>query len=298
MQPEIDERALVFECAGSPQVGIFHPAATTPARYGVVIVVGGGPQYRVGGHRQLVLWARKLAAEGFPVLRFDYRGMGDSHGKFAGFEDIDEDIRSAIDRFCVEAPGVGKVVLWGECDASAAILFYAYRDPRVAGVVLLNPWVRTESGQAKAVLRHYYLQRLMQPSFWRKVVSLRFNPLASIGSALKLLAKTRTPGSVERAAAAALPIDALPRSMPLPDKLLAGINRFKGPIMLVMSGRDLIAREFDDLVRDSEQWAGVMAASLMTRHDIADGDHTFSSAAQRDQVISHGLAWLRHISHD
>jgi len=28
--------------------------------------------------------------------------------------------------------------------AASAALFYAYRDPRVAGLVLVNPWVRTE----------------------------------------------------------------------------------------------------------------------------------------------------------
>ena len=63
-------RALSFPCNGAPLVGIVHPAER-PGRTGVLMVVGGGPQYRVGGHRQLVLWARQLAASGVAVMRFD-----------------------------------------------------------------------------------------------------------------------------------------------------------------------------------------------------------------------------------
>jgi len=55
------------------------------AACGVLIVVG-GPQYRVGSHRQFLLLSRRLAAEGHPVMRFDYRGMGDASGAMRGFE--------------------------------------------------------------------------------------------------------------------------------------------------------------------------------------------------------------------
>jgi exosortase A-associated hydrolase 1 len=289
------ERAIVFDCAGDPLVGILHPAQGAPRRVGVVIIVGGGPQYRGGGHRQLVLWSRRMAAEGFAVLRFDYRGMGDSHGTFRGFEDIDADIRAAVDRLMEEVPGLDGVVLWGECDASAAILFYGYQDARVKGGVLLNPWARSEAGQAKTVLRHYYWDRLRQPSFWRKVFSFKFNPLASLGSAVDLVRKSAA-GRASAGPAVAAEHAPLPRDMPLPDKLFAGMRRFPGPILLFMSGRDIIAREFDELVRDSAPWKEAMAAKPTTRHDIAEGDHTFSSAEQRDRVIGFGLEWLERIA--
>ena len=61
------ESAIAFACAGERLLGIVtrpQQAATT----GVVIVVG-GPQYRVGSHRQFVLLARDLAEAGYAVLR-------------------------------------------------------------------------------------------------------------------------------------------------------------------------------------------------------------------------------------
>lgn len=290
----LDEQALSFRCGGDELVGILHRAAGQPRR-GVVVVVGGGPQYRVGGHRQLVLWARRLAAEGYPVLRYDYRGMGDSDGEFKGYEAVDDDIRAAIDELQAQQAGVEEIVLWGECDASSAILFYAYRDPRVKGVVLLNPWARSEAGQAKTLLKHYYLQRLLQPSFWKKLLSGGLNPLAAGRELWRVARRSRQRGDTAPLASAAPDALAAPlsREMPLPARLLAGFQRFAGPVMLVMSGRDYIAREFDELLAAEPAWQQAFATKPFVRHDMADGDHTFSSHAQRSQVIAWGLDWLR-----
>ncbi len=286
----MNQEAIAFDCQGSTLVGILH-RPEKPARRGILIVVGGGPQYRAGGHRQLVLWSRRLAAEGYPVFRFDYRGMGDAQGEFRGFEHIDQDIDAAIAAFRNQVPDLEELVLWGECDASSAILFYAHRNPAVGGIVLLNPWVRTEAGEARAILRFYYLQRLTQASFWKKVLSFKFNPFASLASALGLLSRARASAATKPAAEAA--DTSPPRDAPLPQRLLHGMTRFSGKVMLVMSGRDLIAREFDDLVKTSPAWQSEFAQKPVSRFDFAEADHTFSSAAQRDQVVTWSLAWLR-----
>ena len=91
------EEPVCIESQGERLIGVLHrPQTPSGASRGMVIVVG-GPQYRVGSHRQFVLLARALAARGTPVLRFDLAGMGDSDGEFAGFERSAADIRAAID---------------------------------------------------------------------------------------------------------------------------------------------------------------------------------------------------------
>src|SRR5712692_9618697 len=134
-----NEIALIFDCEGESLVGILSGAGPLAGR-GVLIVVG-GPQYRVGSHRQFTLLARHLAERGVPALRFDYRGMGDSGGEFRTFERVGADIRWAVDRFFASVPGLKEVVIWGLCDAASAALFYAHQDERVSGLILLNPWV-------------------------------------------------------------------------------------------------------------------------------------------------------------
>ena len=70
------EQALVFDCAGERMLGIVAIPEAAQAT-GVLILVG-GPQYRVGSHRQFLLLARRLATDGIAAMRFDFRGMGDS----------------------------------------------------------------------------------------------------------------------------------------------------------------------------------------------------------------------------
>lgn len=288
----MNETAVRFDCKGDSLVGILHRPSGNPTR-GILIAVAGGPQYRVGGHRQLVLWARRMAAEGYAVFRFDYRGWGDSHGEFHDFDSVDDDIYAAMNRFKAEVPELTEIVMWGECNAASAILFYAHGDSRVKGLVLLNPWVRTAEGQAKTIVRHYYAQRLRDPSFWKKLFTGNFNLLKSLESALKLFVQSRNKSSATQQIVAPSITAELPRHLALPDRMLLGLSRFSGHILLVMSGRDLIAREFDEWVRGSPGWQEQLATKRVTRRDFADADHTFSSAAARNQVVEWGLLWLR-----
>ncbi|MDP1606054.1 MAG: hypothetical protein Q8L93_05360 [Rhodocyclaceae bacterium] len=111
------EEAVRFTCENENLCGIL-ARPRQAADMGVVIVVG-GPQTRVGSHRQFVLLSRVLAAAGFPVLRFDHRSMGDSTGTPRNFEAIAPDIRAAIDALQSACPGVTRIALWDLCDAAA-----------------------------------------------------------------------------------------------------------------------------------------------------------------------------------
>ena len=175
----VQEKALVFHCGSDRLVGILHAPVAESRPIGVVIVVG-GPQYRVGSHRQFVLMARALGRAGYPVLRFDHRGIGDSDGAVRSFENLDDDIRAALDLLCAEIPSLRSCVILGLCDAAAATLMYCLKDSRLEGLILANPWVRSESGQARAYVRHYYGRRLLQWDFWRKVAMGQFDAMGSL----------------------------------------------------------------------------------------------------------------------
>ena len=277
----LEERALAFDCAGARLYGILSQPQGAGASRGVLVVVG-GPQYRAGSHRQFTLLARDLAQGGVPVLRFDYRGMGDSEGAIRPFDDVEDDLRAAIDAFMTAAPGLREVVLWGLCDAASAIGMYAARDPRVTGLVLLNPWVRTEDGLARATLRHYYRARLRDPAFWKQLLRGGLDWRRSLASLLALLRKAR-----------GTPAPAAATTASLPERMRAGLQGFRGRVLLVIAGADLTAREFCDLADADRAWKGVLAPPRVTRRQIDDADHTFSRRAWRDQVARWTAEWLR-----
>ncbi|NHZ63535.1 hydrolase 1, exosortase A system-associated [Massilia sp. CCM 8694] len=274
---------LGFSCGGEALFGILSVPAQ-PAKRAVLIVVG-GPQYRVGSHRQFTTLARGLAAQGIAALRFDYRGMGDSHGAMRDFEAVGEDLRAAVDSLFTALPGVQEVVIWGLCDGASAAIFYAADDARVSGLVLLNPWVRTSGGHAKATIKHYYRARLFDPELWKKILRGQLNVGAAAASFLRIAGAAAGKGKGKDQAGAA--------PAALPERMRAGLARFRGKVLLIISGADLTAQEFLDTAAGSEQWQAVLAAPQVSRQTLVEADHTFSRRVWKDQVLHWTGDWLR-----
>ncbi len=292
-----EEQPIVFPCTVDRLVGIVHFAAQ-PAEFGVLVVVG-GPQYRVGSHRLFVDLARGLAAAGVPAMRFDYRGMGDSDGDYRGFEHLTEDLLAAAEAFRAAVPALRGLVLWGLCDAASAIMMSADRLPGVTGIVLVNPWVRSPATEARAILKHYYLMRLFDRAFWRKLLGGRVSPV----TVARDLAATvrRAAGKAPEPVAAPERPDLPPGTLlpqppsdprPLPDRMLEGLERFAGRLLIVTSGRDLTAREFLDVIAASPRWQRLLAGASVHMRPIAGCDHTFSGAPCTEAMITATLDWL------
>lgn len=279
---KVDEQAFVFECDADELVAVIH-RPEKPRSRGVLIVVG-GPQYRVGSHRQFLLLARALASNGVPVMRFDYRGMGDSTGDLRSFEYIAEDIRAAIDVFFQKYSCLHDVTLWGLCDAASASVFYAHTDPRVGGLVLLNPWIRTEQGEAKAILRHYYIKRLFDRGLWVKILGGKFSIKASLCSLFGLMRATDAGDKQNDARDVNLPV--------LPERVLDGLNMFNGQTGIILSGNDLTAAEFKDAMSESPKWNKLMQQKEIQCRAVEEANHTFSRSIWRDQVTNWTLEWL------
>jgi len=282
-----DESALIFSCEGSQLIGILHHAENSE-KIGLVIVVG-GPQTRVGSHRQFVQLARTLAANGIPVLRFDYRGMGDSDGTTRDFEHVNEDIRAAID-VMQERGGVDRVILWGLCDAVPAITAYAATDERVRGIALLNPWVRTTTGIAKAYMRTYYIRRLFSREFWVRTIHGELNFFESVSS---FVATFRRSLHFKGERLDAENSGDMRVTLPLPDRMIDGVDRFDGSVLLVMSGNDITAQEFHSIVEVSPSWRRLLNRGRVMRREITDADHTFSNRVWSKQVEEWTVEWVK-----
>lgn len=289
MSCAVSEVPVSITCQGAEMIGVLHAPTLSP-RVGVVLVVG-GPQYRVGSHRQFVLLGRDLASHGAAVLRFDCRGMGDSEGDFPGFERIEPDIAAAVDFIRRKFDSIRHVVLWGLCDATFAICAHARHDFRISGVVLLNPWVRTEAGHAQAQLRHYYLRRIAQKQFLRKVLQGQFNPLAAIRELIASIGRALGAVKGNRAERTSSETDGT-----LVEMMGDNLRRYRGLMLLIMSGHDLTAREFDAAARKSPAWRMILSDRRLTRRDLVEADHTFSRRIWRNQVAEWTWEWMKAFS--
>lgn len=278
------ESVITFDCVGERLIGVLSApsAGVAAARSGIVIVVG-GPQYRAGSHRQFVQLARSLASQGHAVLRFDCRGMGDSEGAQRTFETVHSDVAAAIDALQTQAPLIDHLVLFGLCDGASAALLYLYEtnDRRVTGLCLLNPWVRSAESLARTHLKHYYLDRLMGRTFWRKLLrgGVGLDALADlVGSVRQSVAKHQGHFNAPRP--------------PFQHAMAQAWRRFDGRILLVLSGKDLTASEFVDHATASSEWQGTIANAGVDRVVLPDADHTLSQPVEQVRFQQAFMEWL------
>jgi exosortase A-associated hydrolase 1 len=250
---------VVFGIAEDTVAGILH-AADVAADVGIVIATG-GPQYRIGSHRQFVRMGRVFASAGFDAFRFDFRGMGDGDGQRRSFDELDVELQSAIDELQRLRPAVTRIMIVGLCDGATAALLYAPKDARVRAVGLINPWARSEQSLARTTLRSYYLQRLLAPEFWRKLFRGEVAIAGGLREITEVAATTRnsavTPGFLDRLDHAA--------------------RGYTGSIVLVLSGNDLTAAEFLEWVNGSPGRARAFSRDGAKKIEIEGANHTLSS---------------------
>jgi exosortase A-associated hydrolase 1 len=281
-----EEVAVTFDCLGETLVGIVH-VPEKPASRGLLCVLAGGPQYRIGCCRQQVLLARRLASTGTPVMRFDYRSMGDAGGTDPGL-DRTEDINAAADAFMRHVPGLKDIVLYGGCDGASAIAISGWRQPNVSGWILNNPFTKNEETQAKVMIKHYYRQRLFSKQLWKKVLRFEFD----FREAFSSLAQTLRKASSKSVASQVPAKDPFDPSRPFTERMLEGWKRFDGDVLLLIGGRSLVAKAFDECVAGSKEWQAVTGRPQVHRHVMANADHTFSEPQSRESLFEVLIEWL------
>ncbi len=143
---ELEEEVVFLGPVGLTGV-ITHPAAPRGGAP-TVMFLNSGSEPHVGPGRAWVEYARELAASGFPVVRADFRGWGESpddgHAPgrpyaLHGVEDTRTLVRALRER------GHERLVLAGLC-AGAWIALRTVLEEPVAGVVALNPQLYWQPG--------------------------------------------------------------------------------------------------------------------------------------------------------
>jgi exosortase A-associated hydrolase 1 len=278
------EEAVQFACREKLLYGILHLPATGEEITRIVMMIIGGPQTRVGSHRSYVQLARSLRDRGIAVFRFDYEGMGDSEGEYVGFECAGPSIGAAMDFLHSRIPTLNQIIIWSLCNGAAASAIYARQDRRrIAAMILCNPYVHTEQGQAKTILKHYYVRRVLDREFWRKVLSRRFDAGESVRSFRMLLRKA----SKQRNGT-----DHRQQAETLPDRVVRGLCEFHKPVHVLLSTNDLTALEFQELLKNRPELKGLMQKNLLIVRSLDGADHTFSDRRAKNLVLGQTLAAL------
>ncbi|HEY9089073.1 MAG TPA: alpha/beta fold hydrolase [Anaerolineaceae bacterium] len=178
------EKAILFGRFHS-LVGILTEPDAPIAGRPVVVLSNAGLIHRIGPNRIYVKLARALAGQGFTVLRFDISGVGDSlprpdHMAVENF--IIDDVQQALEYLAAET-GTQSFILGGHCAGAYHSIRTAAQDPRVRGVVMINPdggeadWREYDKRRklAQYYENYYGKKTLADPQRWKRFLTFRVN---------------------------------------------------------------------------------------------------------------------------
>lgn len=218
----MSRRHLVFACEGSQLVGTLDEGDEPTG----LLLVTGGNEIRSGAWAGQAMLAAQLAKEGFPVFRFDRRGIGDSEGPNGGFRSSAPDIAAALAAFRAECPRLTRLIGFGNCDAASALMLAGGKG--MDGLILSNPWTienDEDEDLPPEAIRDHYKRRLADPAAIKRLLTGQVSMGKLMGGLRNALRPASTPGALAR-------------------DMAAGIAGYDGPIAFLIAERDRTAQAF------------------------------------------------------
>jgi exosortase A-associated hydrolase 1 len=255
---------IIFDCAGHRLAGSLDNGAATTG----LLIVTGGNEIRSGAYSGQAAMAAYLAGKGFPVFRYDRRGVGDSEGENQGFEGSAADIGAAVEAFRREAPHVERLVALGNCDAATALALF-HSATAIDALILANPWTLETAGHedaptppSAAAIRVRYWARIKNPRSFLDLLGGKID-LRKLAGGLAKAAKRENPSSLAVQLANALSLISIPTDILIAAKdttALAFMDAWSGNLfeevrtnrMVGLSSFDTASHSFADI--GSRQW--------------------------------------------
>ncbi|MEF8794598.1 MAG: alpha/beta fold hydrolase [Thiohalorhabdus sp.] len=277
---------------GSNLIGVVsEPEETEPPRGAPgIILLNSGLIPKMGPNRLYVTLARRLARQGFTVLRFDLSAIGDSPARsdtrpFRESSVIET--QEAMD-FLARTRGIETFLLGGICTGAVVAFRTALVAEGVQGIAMINAQdlVTEQPAQAQAYVREragarYYLRTaLRQPRSWGRLLAGRASYRA-IASALR----TRIAGSRR---------GRQPLATAEAAEVRQGLQRFADPgtpLLLLYAEGDRGLDELDLILGDDRQW---LDRSPWIDHQVVPGaDHMFTLRDKQAAFLDHLEHWAQ-----
>jgi pimeloyl-ACP methyl ester carboxylesterase len=281
-----------------------------------VIFLSPGIKNRVGPHRLYVKMADRFLRSGFPILRVDPEGLGDSEGEIDQALTADvyasiqlgryiEDTISMMD-WAERQMGVKRLILAGLCGGAITALLAAERDDRVRAILALGiPCTLDSSGvdparyitsQQLGSIRQKYIAKLLNPEAWLRLLSFKSDYkllLRSLLQPLKKRLKAKPSEAPRRDGAAPAP----PNSNLNPHFHRTFSNFIaRRKMLLLFSGADRLYWEFEEKYLSLYQAAIEPYAHNYRIEIVPDANHVFSFTEWQEKMLAISDGWLEEIS--
>ena len=76
------------------------------------------------------------------------------------------------------------------------------------------------------------------------------------------------------------------------ERMRKGLQNYTGKVMIILSGNDLTASEFSDLIKNDKHWNILSNRSQVQQAHVSDANHTFSANIWRHKVGQLSSMWV------
>lgn len=277
LEPRVLEQPLLLGRQRSIVAVVARPRASARSQEPAVVILNTGIVHRVGHHRMYVTLSRLLASRGRMAVRFDLSGIGDSTPRNDGLSPLPAslaDIREVLDSIA-ELHQSSRFILVGLCSGADQAVLYARTDPRIVGLVLMDP---TLPPTARYYF-HYVAQRLVHLRNWISVARGRSGLLRLLRAHLQNRLKPRDD-------LRSLSLQDLQFS-PVLAKSYRAIAGRGGRILAVFTSFSARHTYESQLIDAFPETSSAVRLEL-----LPDSDHLFSSEVQRARLFKMTLDWL------
>lgn len=268
----------------APLIGVLTEPRTVAgsASLPAVVLLNSGILHRVGACRLHVGVARRLARDGFTVLRFDYSGIGDSEARrddLAFEESALLETREAMDHLA-STRGVREFILMGLCSGADMAHEVARVDKRVVGLVMLDGWAYRNPGY----YLHHYGSRAFRLDVWRRWIG---NKLARARGAARAMQPT-----AQQLEGFTYEVPKYVRHFPAARRIAADLKDFvaRGISMyFIFSGGQ--PNEYNHAGQYRRTFWRVPFGKNLREEFLPDADHIFTGLSHQQFVVESVAEW-------
>lgn len=293
--------------------GMLHVPGTGSVRDTGILLLSPGVKMRVGPQCLYRRMTDLFVRLGFPVLRFDFHGIGDSEGElqedvlidFYNHIEVGRYVDDALDavQWMQQHCGVSRVIASGLCGGAVTGLLAGARDDRIVGLlgVGITPVLASRAadaslymtaGQIEANRKRYLKKSVLSVRSWVRFLTLRSDYRLMWKALVKpLLLGSAHRGSVgnDGPAEKSQQDNANPLFPPAFFEMLDSGR----PVLLVFSGADRLYWEFQEkfVARYASRLEAVQSGYDL--HVVPNANHVLSLHEWQDDMLDASARWLQ-----
>ena len=293
--------------------GILHLPDKSIRKKSAIILLSPGIKMRVAPHRMYNKMAEKYAELGFPVLRFDFYGLGDAEGhiEINQLSNIYNSIQlgrytndtiSSLDWFQKEY-GINDFIVGGLCGGAITGLLTAENDSRITALLALgipvsldvgdNNWHKYLSRGQLDQLGGGYLKNLLKPKSWLRLLTFQSDYRVIFKSIKQKIVSKSDKNKSRNKSNINDDQNINDNTNPMFSNAFFSMLETSRPMLHIFSGNDRLAWEFEEKFVEPNEKRLANYKSLYEIHTIENANHILSHPDWFNQMLDISSAWLR-----